>query len=40
MPLNDFMDRLETLILATLGITVVAFVIVAYIVCKYYDDKN
>jgi hypothetical protein len=40
MPNNLFMDKLEIIILTSIGITVVAFVIIAYVVCKIYDKRN
>lgn len=38
--LNQFVDTLGNLIIITLGVTIVAFIIVAYIVCKIHDKKE
>ena len=40
MPMNDFMNTLQYLILGMIGVTVVAFTIVAYVVCKMYEKKD
>ena len=40
VPLNEFMDRLELLVLGMLGVTILAFSITAYVACKYIDTKR
>jgi len=40
MPNSVFMDRLQYIIVGMMGVTVVAFILVAYVVCNIYEKRN
>lgn len=39
MPVYDFMQNLQTVIAVMLGVTLVAFCLVAYYVCYIFDGE-